>query len=100
MQSRADRFPLRCPIEFRFRGPRGQVVARGVTVNIGIRGILFESPSTVQPGRRLEAIVALCATPGNPTVSKLYVQGIAVRCDNGKVAVAVKKHRLRPATGN
>ena len=97
MQSRADRFPLRCPIEYRFHGPRGLIVARGVTIDISSRGILFESPAAVPPGRRIEAIVTLTA-PGHPPLSKLHVQGIAVRCDNGKVAVAVKKHRLRPAT--
>lgn len=100
MQSRADRFPLRCPIECRFQGPRGQTVARGLTINISSHGILFESPAAVPPGRRIEAIVALSAAPGHPPISKLHVQGIAVRCDNGKVAVAVMKHRLRPATKN
>ena len=97
MQSRAGRFPLRCPIEFRFRGPRGLVHGRGVTVNLSQRGILFESSAVVPLGCRMEAIVALGPDAGGPPISSLYVQGVAVRCDNGKVAVAVKKHRLRPA---
>lgn len=97
MQSRADRFPLRCPVEFRFSGPRGLTAARGVTINLSSGGILFESPAAVTPGHRIEAIVTLSAGPGHPPLCRLHVQGIAVRCDNGKVAVAVKKHRLRPA---
>lgn len=100
MQGRADRFPLRCPIEYRFHGPRGQTIARGVTIDISSRGILFESLASVPPGRRIEATVALSAAPGQPPLSRLYVQGIAVRCDNGKVAVAVKKRRLRRANKN
>ena len=97
MQSRADRFPLRCPVEFRFDGPRGLTVARGVTTNISSRGVLFESPAAVTPGRRVEALVTLSTDPSHSPLSRLHVQGIAVRCDNGKVAVAAKKHRLRPA---
>jgi len=44
----------------------------------------------------MEAIVALSAKAGGPPLARLHAQGIAVRCDNGKVAVAVKKQRLRP----
>ena len=98
MQRRATRFPLRCPVEFRFSGPRGLTAARGVTVNLSSGGILFASPAAVTPGRRIEALVTLSTDPSHSPLSRLLVQGIAVRCDNGKVAVAVKKHRLRPAT--
>ena len=98
MHSRGNRFPLRCPVEFRFGGPRGLTADRGVTVNISSRGMLFESPAEVTPGHRIEALVTLSAGPGHPPLSRLHVQGIAVRCDNGKVAVAIMKHRLRPAT--
>ncbi len=95
MQERATRFAIRKPVEFRLKSPGVRKEGSGQTVNISTGGVLFETQEEIGPGRKIEMTVAVGDAMGGPPVT-LHVQGITLRSEGGLVAVAVKKHRLRP----
>lgn len=95
MQERAHRFEIRKPVEFRLRPPGPRKEGTGQTLNISKGGILFETESDIGTGRKIELTVHVGDAMGGPPVT-LHVYGVTVRHENGAVAVAIKKHRLRP----
>ncbi len=94
MKVRANRYSIRRDVEYSLRGPTGDVRGSGHTVNISRRGVLFEAASDLRIGSKIELVINMgTLLDGNPTV-RLYAQGITVRSRNGRVAVAIRKHRL------
>ena len=94
MKTRANRYSIRRDVEYRLRGPRGNTWGSGRTVNISRRGVLFETEPDLRIGSRIDLVIDMgTLIDGNPRV-KLHAQGITVRSKNGKVAVAIRKHRL------
>lgn len=97
MQPRPARYEIQRPVEFRVRSGAKMVQGSGRTVNISRNGILFTTDATLSVGEKIECVIAM--GPGlidtQETVN-LKVQGVTLRNDDGNVAVAVKKHRLRP----
>ena len=95
MQERAQRYGIKRPVEFRLKSPGVRKAGTGQTLNISTRGLLFETQTEIDMGRRIDLMVDVGDALGGPPVT-LHVQGITVRTQNGTVAVLVKKHRLRP----
>ncbi|MBI1353998.1 MAG: hypothetical protein GC160_06605 [Acidobacteria bacterium] len=93
MVERPTRFEISKPVEYTVRSQGGAVEGAGRTVNISRRGVLFESKHPIALGRRVELIVDMGDDMGAPT--NLHIQGIAVRNQDGTVAVAIKKYKLR-----
>ena len=94
MKIRANCYSIRRDVEYRLRGPRGNTSGSGQTVNISRRGVLFETDPDLRIGSRIDLVIDMgTLLDGNPGV-KLHAQGITVRSKNGKVAVAIRKHRL------
>ena len=94
MKTRANRYSIRRDVEYRLRGPRGNIRGSGRTVNISRRGVLFETEPDLRIGSKIDLVIDMgTLLDGNPTV-KLHAQGITVRSTNGKVAVAIRKHSL------
>ena len=98
MQPRPVRYEIQRPVEFRVRNGAKMVQGSGRTVNISRNGILFTTDASLSVGEKIECVVAM--GPGlidtQETVN-LKVQGVTLRNNDGNVAVAIKKHRLRPA---
>lgn len=95
MQERAQRFGIRRPVEFRLKSPGVRKEGKGRTVNISTGGVLFETQAEIGEGRKIDLTVDVGEGLGGAPVT-LNVQGVTVRTQDGAVAVAVKKHRLRP----
>jgi hypothetical protein len=97
MQPRPFRYDIRRPIEFRARDGTESVHGKGRTLNISRWGILFQTEEQLAVGARVEALVQM--GPGQSDADReisLQVQGVTVRSEEGKVAIAIKKHRLQP----
>jgi len=97
MQSRPERYGIQRPVEFRVRHGAHFLKGEGRTVNISRRGLLFKTEERLRVGDKIDCMIRM--GPGlsdaKETVN-LQVQGITVRNEGGKIAVAIKKHRLRP----
>jgi len=95
MQERAQRYGIKRPVEFRLKSPGVRKEGSGQTLNISTGGLLFETQTEIDRGRKIDLTVDVGDALGGPSVT-LHVQGITVRNQNGTVAVLIKKHRLRP----
>ena len=96
MQHRATRFAIERPLEYRLRDPSGPTLGKGRTVNISRRGLLFQTDAELGVGCKIELIVEIGDAFGGSTNINLHVQGVTVRSQRGRVAVAIKKYRLKP----
>lgn len=93
MTERAPRFEISKPVEYQVRSTGGGIQGAGRTLNISRRGLLFQSDHEIAIGKRIELVVDMGDEMGAPT--RLHVQGIAVRNQDGAVAVAIKKYKLK-----
>ena len=90
------RFPIECPVSFQMlNGPAAGKTGRGVTVNMGSRGVLLATPHHVPKGVLLEVSVRWPAKLDNRNELKLVLSGWVVRSEEGKVAVGIRKHEFR-----
>lgn len=96
MRERAQRFEIKRPVEFRLRSPGTRKEGIGQTLNISKGGVLFQTETPISTGRKIDLTVDVGDALGGPPVI-LHVEGITIRSEDGAVAVAIKKHRLRPA---
>jgi hypothetical protein len=101
MQSRPVRYEIQRPVEFRVRTGAKMVQGSGRTVNISRNGVLFKTDESLRVGDKIDCVIAM--GPGlsdaQDTVN-LRVQGVTLRNSDGRVAVAIKKHRLRPVNAD
>ena len=95
MQTRANRYSIRRPLEFAVRNGTASTKGQGRTVNISRGGVLFQSDGELSLGGRIELVVRLAEGAEADTFVTLFVQGVTVRSDGGGTAVAIKRHRLR-----
>jgi hypothetical protein len=95
MQERAQRYGIKRPVEFRLRSPGIRKEGTGQTLNISTGGILFETQTEIDMGRKIDLTVDVGDALGGGPVT-LHIQGVTVRTQDGTVAVLIKKHRLRP----
>ncbi len=100
MQQRPTRYEIRRPLEFRLKSPAGPALGKGRTVNISRRGLLFQSEVEMGVGSKIEIVVHMGPAFGNQPPVNLHVQGVTVRSQRGRVAVSIKKYRLKPAPGS
>lgn len=97
MQERANRYEIHRPLEYRVRDSTGPIVGSGRTLNISRRGVLFQTERDLKVGRKIELVVRMGAALGDGPDVNLMVQGVTVRSQDGNVAVAIKKYKLRSA---
>ena len=95
MIDRSPRFEISKPVEYQVRSAGGGIQGAGRTLNISRRGVLFESKHEIAVGKRIELVVDMGDEMGAPT--NLHIQGVAVRNQDGAVAVSIKKYKLKPA---
>ena len=97
MQPRSERYEIRRPVEFRVGNGAQALQGQGRTLNISRRGLLFQTQETLRVGDKIDCVIQM--GPGlsdaKETVN-LQVQGITLRNTDGKIAVAIKRYRLRP----
>jgi len=93
MTERSPRYEISKPVEYHVRSTGGGIQGAGRTVNISRRGVLFESQHEIGVGKRIELVVDMGDEMGAPT--QLHIQGVAVRNQDGAVAVAIKKYKLK-----
>lgn len=95
MTERSPRYEISKPVSYQVRSAGGGIQGAGRTLNISRRGILFESEHEIRVGKRVELVVDMGDQMGAPT--SLHIQGVAVRNQDGAVAVAIKKYKLKPS---
>jgi hypothetical protein len=86
--SRAQRFPLHIPIQYRRSDPSAWHESK--TVNISRTGILFTTDQVLAPHTALEIQVRF------PTAAVLSCQGSVVRTPESACAVKIHNCRLLP----
>jgi hypothetical protein len=97
MHSRPERYRIQRPVEFRARNGGRPLQGTGQTLNISRGGLCFETEQLPEVGDKIECVVQMGSELGDGKESvNLNVQGITLRTSGGKVAVSVKKSRLRP----
>ena len=99
MPERANRYKIVRPVEYRFRSLEGLIAGSGLTINISCTGVLFQANCDLEVGRRIELVIRMGPTMGDRHV-KLMVEGLTVRNEDGYVAVATRKHKLRSDGGD
>jgi len=99
MKPRAERFPIQTALRFRVSGVTEWI--EGKTINISSTGILFSTPTTMQPDTMLEMQIIFPPeiTGGNP--ANVICTGPIVRTvpaasanSHGTQAAAILRYRL------
>ena len=93
---RANRYTIQRPLEYRLRESNGPVHGTGKTLNISRKGLLFEAEKELRIGSRIDVMVRMGATAFDGSEINLHIQGVTIRSDKGRIAVSIKKYRLRP----
>lgn len=96
MQPRPERFEIQRPVEFRVPNGGRPLQGRGRTLNISRTGLCFQAANLPRVGDKIECLIEM--GPGlvdEKESVNLKVQGITVRSSGGKVAVSIKRFRLR-----
>ena len=97
MQPRSERYEIQRPVEFRVRNGTQALQGQGRTVNISRGGLLFETQERLRVGDTIDCVIQM--GPGLSDSKKtvtLQVQGITLRNEDGRIAVSIKRHSLRP----
>jgi hypothetical protein len=97
LKPRAQRFPIRVPLEYRTSGETAWTV--GKTINISCTGVLFSSPKGVEPETSLAMKIRFPAKLTGSSPVNLVCYGHVVRKDPSQSALAAAIHysRLRKA---
>ncbi len=95
MRERPNRYDINRPLQYRVREGTRFVSGTGRTLNISRKGVLFHTEGPMRVGSKIEITVQMGAPMDDGPAVKLHVQGLTVRIDEGNVAVAIKKYRLR-----
>jgi hypothetical protein len=92
----SDRFPIEREVKYRAITRTGlDENGAGKTINMSSNGILFETSSTLLPGRRLELSVNWPAQLSNGCPLKLVAKGKVVRSDASTAAVEILQYEFR-----
>jgi hypothetical protein len=92
----ADRFPIEREVKYKALTRKGlDEPGLGKTINMSSNGILFQTSSTLLPGRRLELAVNWPAQLGNGCPLKLVAKGKVVRSDANTAAVEILQYEFR-----
>ena len=90
----AIRFPIAQDVRYKlFRGRTVQAGA-GKSINMSSSGILFDG-GPVEVCRKIEVSVNWPMQLGGACRLKLVAQGRVVRCEDGRVAVAIERYEFR-----
>ena len=95
MQTRSPRYDIERPVEYRVKTPSGPVEGTGKTLNISRSGVLFEPEHTIGVGSKIDMSVQMGDAVGSGAPITLRVHGVALRAQQGFVAVSIKKYKLR-----
>lgn len=92
------RFPIECPVSFQvLNGRELGRQGRGITVNMGSRGVLLAVDCPVAEGVLLEVSLQWPAKLDNRSDLKLVLRGSVVRTEENRIAVRIQKHEFRMA---
>ena len=77
VKSRAQRFPIRMDLRYRPGSEEGW--CEGTTANISRSGVLFKAQNLLEPGTRVEIILALPVEIGGEPAARVACQGRIIR---------------------
>ncbi len=93
---RRQRFDIECELRYRLLDSRRHLPQQnGKTINISSKGVLFEAPSDLPVGKRVELMIAWPAMLNEKCRLKMVAVGRIVRTDSGRVAALIQKHEFR-----
>ena len=93
---RRQRFDIECELRYRLLDSRRHLPQQsGKTINISSKGILFEAPSELPVGKRVELMIAWPAMLNEKCRLKMVALGRIVRTSDGRVAALIQKHEFR-----
>ena len=75
--------------------PSGALEGAGKTLNISRSGVLFEPEHTIGVGAKIDMQVQMGDAVGGGAPITLRVSGVTLRSQQGYVAVAIKKYKLK-----
>lgn len=99
MVIRATRYDIQRPVEYRVKMSPGSgpLQGSGRTLNISRKGLLFQAERELGVGKKIDVVIQMGASLGESAAEiNLHIQGITVRCEKLRTAVAIKKYRLKP----
>ncbi len=95
----SDRFPIEREVRYkalsRNKGP--EETGTGRTINMSSNGILFQTSTTLSPGRRLELSVNWPAKLNDTCPLQLVAKAKVVRADATTAAVEILQYEFRTA---
>lgn len=91
-----QRFDIQCDLRYRLLDSRRHLPQQnGKTINISSKGVLFEAPSELPVGKRVELMIAWPAMLNEKCRLKMVAVGRIVRAESGRVAAVIQKHEFR-----